>query len=128
MQANRPLLCQSVQSSSSFEGQKGEADHEPYPKVVQVVMKDPKYIYLSAPVRSGSMICEAVERDSPIDAVLSLIEEQGLTSNIARNCSLVGKRHDGSTIPVALLLKESIQQVEDKLAAALVCPTRAPTR
>jgi hypothetical protein len=93
------------------------------PSSVQVVMKDPKHIYLSAPVRSGSMICEAVERDSPIDAVLSLIEQQGLATGIARNCSLVGKRHDGSTIPVVLLLKETIQQVENKLAAALVCPT-----
>jgi hypothetical protein len=91
-------------------------------KWLQVVMRDPKRVYLCAAGLRGNMVCECVERESRVSDILALLEAHGLVAAMARDCTVVGKHHDGSTVGrVAIALEDSIADIEARLSAALVC-------
>lgn len=84
-------------------------------------MRDAKHIYLAAPGGRSGMVCECLERDSTLASVLPLLEGHGLVAAVARDCAVVAKRHDGSTIgKVALQLDDTVETAEARLSQALV--------
>jgi hypothetical protein len=88
---------------------------------VQVSMQNPKYFHLSAPTDGSRLICEVLERSDPISCVLPLLEAHGLRPASAPDCPVICKDSAGVTIATNLSLEASMQQVEEALAAALVC-------
>ena len=88
---------------------------------MQVVMRDPKYIYLQNPSHGGSTICECLERSSRLSDVLPLLEQHRLVYTLERSCSVVPKRQDGTTIGgIVLQLRDTLEAADEMLGNALV--------
>ena len=84
------------------------------------MLRDPKRIYLCPPARR-TLVCEVIERESRLSAVLSLIKQHGLVVAADRSCAVIGKRSDGSTVgKVQLSVHNTVEQVEQALSHALV--------
>lgn len=89
---------------------------------IQVVMQDAKHVYLTAPACRGSLICERIERAAPLSDILALLEAHGLVAAMSRHAAVVAKcAVDAATIGgVAVVLSDSIEDVESKVGRALV--------
>ena len=75
----------------------------------------PRHIFLISRSRPSQKVPEIVEIDMPVGDVMALLETRGLAEAFVAGASIYCKRQDGSTVPIQVDPKMSIQGLEQKL-------------
>ncbi|GLC42983.1 hypothetical protein PLESTB_000279700 [Pleodorina starrii] len=76
----------------------------------------PKRVYLTARNKLSQQAAELVEADSPVGSLMGLLESRGFATPFSPTASIVVKRKDGSTVPIAVAASEELQAMEDRVA------------
>ncbi|KXZ47782.1 hypothetical protein GPECTOR_33g664 [Gonium pectorale] len=77
----------------------------------------PKRVYLTSRHKLSQQAAELVEADTPVGSLMGLLESRGFASPFSPTASIVVKRQDGSTVPMAVAPTEELQALEDRVAA-----------
>ncbi|KAG1659691.1 hypothetical protein FOA52_004330 [Chlamydomonas sp. UWO 241] len=76
----------------------------------------PKLIYLASRARLAQKVPELVEADMPVGDVAALLDSRGLAGGFAPGAPIYCKRQDGSTVPLKVDPKISINALEERIA------------
>lgn len=80
------------------------------------LLLEPKLIYLCGGQDKSHLKSDTIEYASPMSDVMALLESRQLAAGFSASSSVLAKRRDGSTIPVALSPSVTLQQLEDIVA------------
>ncbi|PNH09838.1 Polyubiquitin [Tetrabaena socialis] len=77
----------------------------------------PKRVYLASRQKLSQQAAELVEADTPVGSLMGLLESRGFATQFSPGASIIVKRQDGSTVPMAVDAAEELQALEDRVAA-----------